>query len=299
MKIHGKAGDMESFLTHREGAGESVKLPELLRRAVFDEDVRNLLFDDPLKAEEAYLLSENDTQKLINTSRADFESMLGKFVTYKILPTPIGDRLLIKPVNGMVLSAEGRLEIILDQSATGANLGASGTSKNMGRVFGCGTHPTTRLCVHMIERYLKPGMRFLDVGTGSGILALAAAKLGAREVIGVDVDPKAIAEAQANMQLNDLGDCIDFAVGDAGWATLKGVEPFDLVVSNILADVHLQSLGRGLLSTLRRGGRLILSGMYRAGASKVAQSLERMGWKVVEFASIGPWTAIMAEEDTS
>lgn len=299
MKIHGKVSDMESCPAHREGAGESVKLPELLRRAVFDEDVRNLLFDDPLKAVEAYLLSENDAQKLINTSRADFESMLGKFVTYKILPTPIGDRLLIKPVNGMVLSAEGRLEIILDQSATGANLGASGTSKNTGRVFGCGTHPTTRLCVHMIERYLKPGMRFLDVGTGSGILALAAAKLGAHEVIGVDVDPKAIAEAQANMQLNDLGDCIDFAVGDASWATLKGVEPFDLVVSNILADVHLQSLGRGLLSTLRRGGRLILSGMYRAGASKVAQSLERMGWKVVEFASIGPWTAIMAEEDTS
>jgi ribosomal protein L11 methylase PrmA len=177
---------MESGPDKREGASESVKLPELLRRAIYDDDVRNLIFDDPAKAVATYRLSKSDTQKLMNTSRAEFDGMLGKFVTYKILPTPIGEQLLVKPVNGMVPRAEGRLEIILDQSATGANLGARGTSKNKGRVFGCGTHPTTRLSVHMMERYLRPDMRVLDLGTGSGILALAAVKLNASEVIGLE-----------------------------------------------------------------------------------------------------------------
>jgi ribosomal protein L11 methyltransferase len=137
-------------------------------------------------------------------------------------------------------------------------------------------------------------MRVLDLGTGSGILALAAVKLNASEVIGLDVDPQAISVAKTNAQLNHHGDRIQFNVSDAGWLKLNGVEPFDLIVSNILAEVHLQSINSGLLDSLRPGGHLILSGMNRPGAEKVAGALEQCGSDLIDQARMGSWWALVA-----
>lgn len=276
-------------------AGASVKLLALLRRAVLDDELKRLLFDDPALVAEIFDLAEQDMQRLLKTSRADFDAAVGKFVTYKLLPTPLGERLLICPLNGNGVNPEGRDQIIIDQSATGAMISMRGTSENEGRVFGSGTHPTTRLCVHMLERYLSPGMRVLDLGTGSGILALAAVKLGAVEVYGLDVDPHTIPVAEANAQRNNLDDRVRFAVGDARWPASNGIEPVDLVVSNILAEVHIESFELGLLESIRPGGRLILSGMHRSGAAKVADVIIEKGCDLIDQARMGRWWVFVAE----
>jgi ribosomal protein L11 methyltransferase len=273
----------------------SVKLLALLRRAVLDNEIKYLLFDEPSQAAEIFDLTEQDKHRLLKTSRADFEAAVGKFVTYKLLPTPLGERLLISPLDGNGVNPEGRDQIILDQSATGAMISMSGTSENEGRVFGSGTHPTTRLCVHMLERYLSPGMRVLDLGTGSGILALAAAKLGAADVLGLDVDPHAIPVAEANAQRNNLDDRVHFGVGDAGWLALNAPDPFDLVVSNILAEAHMGSLEYGLLDSIRPGGRLILSGMVRSGADELVRALQEKGCLVIHQAQMGRWWVLTAQ----
>lgn len=270
-------------------------LPELLRRAVYDGELRKLLFNDPERAVAEYHLGEIDRDKLCKLSPADFDAALGKFVAYKLLPTSLGERLTVIPLQGRQVEADTRIPIWLDQSATGANIGAGGTSKSNGRVFGSGTHPTTRLCVHMLERYLEPHMRVLDLGTGSGILALAAARLGAQEVIGLDIDPHAIPIAARNARNNHLEHCVEFAVGDAGWVCRQGIEAFDLVVSNILVEVHLQSLEKGLLEAVRAGGILILSGMNCAGAGEIASRLAGSRCDLIDQARSGNWWALAAK----
>jgi len=271
------------------------KLPELLRRAVFDAEIKRLLFDDPTHAVTAFGLNAEDERRLRHTSRADFETAVGKFVLYKLVPVHIGERLWIIPDNENGNGHLDGLEIMIDQSETGASIGAEGISENKGRVFGSGTHPTTRLCVHMLEKYLTPGMRVLDLGTGSGILSLVAARLGAGEVIGLDVDPRAVEIARNNTERNGLKARIQIQCGDARYLRSQWIEPFDLVVSNILAEVHIESLGQGLLNLIRPHGHLILSGMQRTGALKVVQALRRAGFPTVDYARMEPWIALMAQ----
>lgn len=270
------------------------RLAELLRRAVFDAEIKRLLFNDPARAALEFNLGEEDQRKLRSTSQQEFEAAVGKFVTYKLLPTPLGGRLLISPLNGNGRVSRERDQIVLDQSLTGANIGEGGVSKNDGRVFGSGTHPSTRLCVYMLERYLIPGMRVLDLGTGSGILALAAAKLGAGEVLGLDIDPQAIPIAKTNVLRNDLGDHVRISLGDASWPRMNKVQPFHLLVSNILAEVHLESLELGMLNSILPGGPLILSGMVASGAERVAGRLQKHGCELVDQARIGRWRVLVA-----
>ena len=273
----------------------SMKLPALLYFAVFDNELKQLLFDEPSRAVSEFELTLEEEQRLRKISRADFEAAMGKFVTYRLLPTPLGERLIVTPINSNGAIPKDREQIVLDQSLAGAHIGTEGTSINEGSVFGSGTHPTTRLCVFMLERYMKPGMRVLDLGTGSGILALAAAKLDAIEVLGLDIDPDAIPIAEANAQRNNLNDRIRFAVGDAGWSASNGIEPFDLVVSNILAEVHIESFELGLLESVRPGGLLILSGLVIAGVQKVTGVIENEGCDVIDHARMGRWWVVVAE----
>lgn len=130
-----------------------------------------------------------------------------------------------------------------------------------GMAFGTGAHPTTRLCLEWLERNLVPGQSLLDYGCGSGILAIAAARLGATQVAGVDIDPQAVATARANAEKN--GVAIRFAESDV---PLTGL--YDLVVANILSN-PLRVLAPAICAHVRPGGSLALSGILEIQAEEL------------------------------
>ena len=130
-----------------------------------------------------------------------------------------------------------------------------------GMAFGTGSHPTTRLCLEWLERTVQPGCSVLDYGCGSGILAIAAARLGAATVVGVDIDPLAVDAARANARRNGVTATFhDSAQPVAG--------AYDLVVANILSN-PLRVLAPAICAHVRRGGRLALSGILREQADEI------------------------------
>ncbi len=122
-----------------------------------------------------------------------------------------------------------------------------------GMAFGTGSHPTTRLCLEWLERTVSTDISILDYGCGSGILAIAAAKLGAKEVLGVDIDLQAVSAAKSNAELNTVS-----ARFEASTKEIKG--QFDIVVANILSN-PLKALAPAICAHVRPGGRLALSGI--------------------------------------
>jgi ribosomal protein L11 methyltransferase len=130
-----------------------------------------------------------------------------------------------------------------------------------GMAFGTGSHPTTRLCLEWLERVVIPDTSILDYGCGSGILAIAAAKLGASKVLGVDIDPQAVSAAKNNAERNNVS-----AQFDDSSRALRG--QFDIVVANILAN-PLKALAPAITAHVRPGGRLALSGILAEQAEEL------------------------------
>ena len=160
-----------------------------------------------------------------------------------------------------------------------------------GRAFGTGEHATTRLCLEALEEEVRPGRAFLDVGTGSGILAIGAALLGAAPVTGVDVDPEAVRIARANATLSPAGASIRLHAG--GPDAVRG-DRFDLVAANLNGAV-LAELHRALLALLAPGGRLILSGLLDDEAEGIASALEALGAARVRVVRSGGWACTVHE----
>lgn len=131
-----------------------------------------------------------------------------------------------------------------------------------GMAFGTGSHPTTRLCLEWLERVVTPGCALLDYGCGSGILAIAAARLGASAVEGVDIDPQAVAAAQANAERNQ----VTASFTDAG--TPQAGRQYDLVVANILSN-PLKILAAAICACVKPGGQLALSGILAEQAEEI------------------------------
>jgi ribosomal protein L11 methyltransferase len=136
-----------------------------------------------------------------------------------------------------------------------------------GVAFGTGTHPTTRLCLSWLQRHLRRGARVLDYGCGSGVLAIAAARLGAGEVVGTDIDEQALAAARANSARNAV-DALYTAPGALGSGQ------FDVVLANILAN-PLRLLAPMLLARVARGGAIVLSGVLQRQADGVIADYTR------------------------
>lgn len=156
-----------------------------------------------------------------------------------------------------------------------------------GMAFGTGTHPTTALSLRALEEVVKPGHKVFDLGTGSGILAIAAAKLGA-EVEAVDLDPVAVQVAEDNVRLNNVADRVRVVRGDLG-AALTGQG--DVVIANIIADVIIVLLAdiKGLLSP---EGDFLACGIIDRRAEDVAESMEKAGLEVVERREEAGWVLL-------
>lgn len=169
-----------------------------------------------------------------------------------------------------------------------------------GMAFGTGTHPTTQLCLLAIERYLPPGAPVLDLGTGSGILSIAAAKLGAGPILAVDIDDEAVRVAGENTAANGVAERIQVAQASLAEVLAGQFGPqwrgVPLVVANILARVIILLLGQGLADTVAPGGRLIVSGILDTQAADVHAALVDAGLTVLAQEQIDDWVALIAEK---
>jgi ribosomal protein L11 methyltransferase len=157
-----------------------------------------------------------------------------------------------------------------------------------GLAFGTGSHPTTRLCLRWLAAHLEPGQSVLDYGCGSGILAIAAAKLGAAAVIGTDVDPQAIEASRANAQRNGVS--ARFALPDA-----LAPGKVDVVVANILAN-PLRLLAPVLAARVRDGGAIVLSGILEDQVAVVSGAYRRW-FKLGAWGTDDGWVALTGRRD--
>ncbi|OON92078.1 MAG: ribosomal protein L11 methyltransferase [Epulopiscium sp. Nele67-Bin001] len=154
-----------------------------------------------------------------------------------------------------------------------------------GMAFGTGTHETTAMCVELVEENLKETV--LDIGTGSGILGIVAAKLGASKVIGVDIDPMAVKVANENIKINNVdmvaveGDLLDVVT-----------DKCELVVSNIIADIIIL-LATKVKSVIANGGIWIASGIINTRRDDVVEALIHSGWNIVKIVEQNEWLAIV------
>ncbi|MBE3559638.1 MAG: 50S ribosomal protein L11 methyltransferase [Ktedonobacteraceae bacterium] len=197
--------------------------------------------------------------------------------------THIGQRIVIRPSWREYSPQPGEVVLTLDP----------------GMAFGTGLHPTTRMCLEQIERHLKAGMHVLDVGTGSGILALAAARLGAADVYAIDNSNVAVASASENVTLNNLTDRIRVVAGEldeAEAARLAG--RYDLVVANILAHV-IGAMAPELARVLAPGGILIASGIIEARRRDAEEPLLAAGLELAEVVQSEDWLALVLRKNAN
>ena len=157
-----------------------------------------------------------------------------------------------------------------------------------GMAFGTGTHHTTNMCMENIERVLKPGMTVYDVGTGSGILAIAAALLGAKEIVAVDIDAVAVRVAQENIKDNGLSHVIDVRQGDL----LAGTSgQADLILANIIADIILLFL-QDVPKRLKDDGIFLASGIIEERVVDIEAKAKEVGLKVDNIDHRGGWVVM-------
>jgi len=159
-----------------------------------------------------------------------------------------------------------------------------------GMAFGTGTHPTTALCISMIEKYMKKGDKFLDIGTGSGILMITAARLGAQKVYGIDNDEIAIDIAEKNLLLNGIENK-NFKVM-TGNLTDKVDEKFDFVAANILTDTIMLLLD-SVKSVLKNKSVFMCSGIIEKSKDKVAEKMVASGFEVIEIRKKEEWVSLV------
>ncbi len=161
-----------------------------------------------------------------------------------------------------------------------------------GMAFGTGTHPTTVLSLQALENYIQPGDRVIDVGTGSGVLSIAAVLLGAKEVQAFDLDELAVKVSKTNAKLNNVDDKITSMQNDL----LKGVEDqVDLIVSNILAEIIIQ-FTEDAYNNLKEEGIFITSGIIQGKKEEVKSSLLTAGFRIVEMNQMEDWISIVAQK---
>lgn len=160
-----------------------------------------------------------------------------------------------------------------------------------GMAFGTGTHPTTVMCIQALERTVQQGDYVVDVGTGSGVLSIAAAMLDAEKVTALDLDEVAVQSAKINVKLNKVHEKIDVFQNNL----LDGVEEqADIVVANILAEVIMRFTD-DVASAVKQGGYFIASGIIQQKKQDVRDKISEAGFEIVEVMQMEDWVAIIAK----
>jgi len=197
-------------------------------------------------------------------------------------PFPVGEKLYVVPEWMREMEVpEGRTAMIL----------------NPGLIFGTGSHGTTRLCLEGVERFAKEGDRVLDLGTGSGILSIAAILLGASEAVGCDIDPKASRVAAENASYNGISSQFRVETGDVigdDGLREKLAGCYDLVLANIIPDVIIPLIPY-VKEFLAPGGKFLTSGIIEHRAEDVVNTLKENGYTILERHDREGWVAYITQ----
>ncbi|MEW6726789.1 MAG: 50S ribosomal protein L11 methyltransferase [Bacillota bacterium] len=187
-------------------------------------------------------------------------------------PFRVGERLVVRPPWEEYAALPG--DVVIDMEP--------------GLAFGCGTHPTTAACMELLERHVRDGQRVFDVGTGTGILAIVAAKLGAKEVWAVDNDPIAVRVARENVERNGVAGRVRVSEGHLLDAT-RGKA--DVVTANIVAEV-VSFMAPQVCFRLHKGGLFITGGVHHAKQRMVEEAFSHAGLRKLEELRSGDWVAL-------
>ncbi|MCC0642889.1 50S ribosomal protein L11 methyltransferase [Clostridioides sp. ZZV14-6150] len=190
-------------------------------------------------------------------------------------PTKVGQRVVVKPTWEDYNMQEGDLIIELDP----------------GMAFGTGTHETTSMCIRELEKYVNKDSKVFDIGCGSGILAIAAAKLGAKEVVAVDLDEVAVKVAKENVLENKVEENVSVMHGNL---TDVIKDKADVIVANIIADI-IKILAKDVQNFMKEDAIFISSGIILDKVEEVKESLIENGFEIVEVQKLGEWSAIVSK----
>jgi ribosomal protein L11 methyltransferase len=250
---------------------------------------------EPIVAVRAYLPMEND----VETKRRQIEEALWHLAQIAHIPEPtfrivaesdwanawkehyhvvhLDDRFVIKPTWREYRAKPNEIVMELDP----------------GMAFGTGLHPTTQMCLAAIEKYARPEMRTLDLGTGSGILAIGAALLGVKSIVGIDNDPLAVKVAAENAALNHVAEQVTVESGSLAEAAQR---TYDLIIVNILARVIIDLCEDGLGRVVRSGGLAIFAGLIDTQEYGVREALYAQGLTVIDRLQEKDWVCLIARK---
>ena len=192
-------------------------------------------------------------------------------------PSKITKRIVVKPTWEEYIAGDGEIVLQIDP----------------GMAFGTGTHETTSLCLRLMEKYLSDfpeNKKVLDIGCGSGILSIAAALLGAGEVMAVEIDKDAVSVAEENVKLNGVLNNVSVVQGDL----TKGIDfKADIIVANLMADL-VMVLAESAANHMEDGGIFISSGILTEKKETVSEAIRNAGFEILEIEEDGEWCAIVA-----
>ena len=250
----------EDSETTTEQIGELTKLVESVKASV---------------EEEMYGPDADFGRLDVETILVDDEDWKDKWKEF-FKPSKITNTLVVKPTWEEYEPAAGEKVIEIDP----------------GMAFGTGTHETTTLCMRLLEKYLKDGQSVMDVGCGSGILAIAAALLGSEDILGVEIDPDAVRTAIENVELNGVADAVTVQEGDLTKDVDKVV---DLIVANLMAPLVIELSGAAADHLVDKG-IYISSGILIEKRDMVAEAVKEAGFEILEILEEGEWCAIAAQK---
>lgn len=286
---------------------DNVPITEEEKRQMFVDILPDMKEDDGISFVSFYLDEAEDAQELLSNVREGLKN-LSEFVNVGsgsiststtedkdwinnwkqfFKPFRVDDSIIIKPTwEKLEEQKEGDIVIELDPGIS----------------FGTGSHETTKLCIIALKEYLQRDSVVLDAGSGSGILSIIAKKLGAKEVLGIDIDPSATKSAKENALVNnlDISDgSLNFVTGNMiennGVRSQLGLEKYDLVVANILADV-IVPLTKVIGENMKPNGIFICSGIINTKEDEVREALENNHFKILKINKMNDWVSFVAQK---
>ncbi|MFI3227477.1 MAG: 50S ribosomal protein L11 methyltransferase [Clostridia bacterium] len=213
----------------------------------------------------------------VNVNEEDWENNWKQYFK----PFEVGEKFVIKPSWETYDEKTNRTILEIDPSSS----------------FGTGSHETTKLCIETLENYVQDGDHILDMGTGSGILSVAALLLGAKDIVALDIDQNSIKIAKENLEKNNLSDFTLYCgnVIDDGELCEKIADKYDVVVANIVADVII-GMKEILYSNVKDGGFLITSGIISERYLEVQTALIDQGFELIEHKEKNDWVALVLKK---